>query len=80
MNTKDKIVESTFLLSMEYGYDNVSIKQIKEKSGIAASSIYHHYKNKDAILFYMIQKYFVEKNHRIKKNFIMSSKAHLLKN
>jgi AcrR family transcriptional regulator len=67
MKTKEKIVESTFLLSMEYGYDNVSIKQIKEKSGIAASSIYHHYKNKDAILSYMIQKYFVEKTIELKK-------------
>ena len=68
MNTKNKIVEATFILSMEYGYDNVSIKQIKEKSKIAASSIYHHYKNKDAILSYMIQKYFVEKVTELKKS------------
>ncbi|WP_225369528.1 TetR/AcrR family transcriptional regulator [Methanobrevibacter arboriphilus] len=53
---------------MEYRYDNVSIKQIKEKSRIAASSIYHHYKNKDAILPYVIQKYFVEKTIELKKN------------
>lgn len=57
MKTKDRIIEATFLLSLEYGYNNVSIKQIKNKCNIAASSIYHHFENKDEILSYLVDKY-----------------------
>ncbi|MGL6298623.1 MAG: TetR/AcrR family transcriptional regulator [Methanobacteriaceae archaeon] len=60
MSTKDKIIEATFLLSLKYGFDNVSINQIKEESGITASSIYHHFKNKDDILLCILQKYFLD--------------------
>lgn len=60
MSTKDKIIESTFLLSLKYGFNNVSINQIKEEANITPSSIYHHFKNKDDILLARLQKYFLD--------------------
>lgn len=60
MNTKDKILETTFLLSLKYGYANVSIKQIKKKCGMAASSIYYYFADKDDILFHMNNKYILD--------------------
>ncbi|MBZ9571558.1 TetR/AcrR family transcriptional regulator [Methanobrevibacter sp. TMH8] len=71
MNTKDKILETTFLLSLKYGYANVSIKQIKEECGMSASSIYHYFTDKDDILSQMIDKYIlniVDYNNEIMKN------------
>ncbi|MEA4956174.1 hypothetical protein SDC9_03556 [bioreactor metagenome] len=60
MNTKEKIIEATFLLSLEHGYNNVSIKQIKKKANLSTSSIYHHFKNKEEILFYLVKKNLVD--------------------
>lgn len=68
MNTKDKIIETTFLLSLEYGYDNVSIKQIKEKSKTGSSSIYYHFKDKNDILDNMIRRYLINTIENHEKN------------
>jgi AcrR family transcriptional regulator len=57
--TKDRIIEATFLLSLEFVYDNVSLKMIEEKSDAGPSSVYYHYKNKDDILEHVIQKYLI---------------------
>jgi len=60
INNKNKIALVTFALSMEYGFDNVSVKQISEESGIAVGSIYYHFKDKDEILVYMVQMYLLD--------------------
>lgn len=60
MNNKDKIAETTFLLSLKNGFYNVSIKQIQDESGLAASSIYYHIKDKNDILLSMVNKYIIE--------------------
>jgi AcrR family transcriptional regulator len=57
MNKKDKIAESTFILSLKYGFDNISIKQIQEESGITTGSIYYYFKDKDDILLYIVEYY-----------------------
>jgi len=54
---KHKIIDTTFLLSLKYGFDNVSIKQIKEESGLSTGTIYYYFKNKDEILEYMVKTY-----------------------
>jgi len=56
-HSKHKIINATFLLSLKYGFDNVSIKQIQEESGLTSGSIYHHFKDKDEILEYMVKTY-----------------------
>jgi len=59
-NNKHKIVETTFVLSLQYGFDNVSIKKIQEESGISTGSIYYYFKNKDEILDYLVNKYLMD--------------------
>jgi len=54
---RDKIVEVAFLLSLKNGFDRVSIKQIQEESGLAAGSIYYHFKDKTEILEFMVNRY-----------------------
>ena len=57
INNIEKIIEVTFLLSLKNGFDRVSIKQIQEESGLAAGSIYYHFKDKNEILEHMVNKY-----------------------
>lgn len=59
-NNKDKIFDVSIDLFSEFGYDGVSIRQIASNVGIKESSIYNHYKSKEAILesilnFYIAQ-------------------------
>jgi len=60
VDSKNKIALASFALSMEYGFDNVSIKQISEESGIAVGSIYYHFKDKKEILNYMVNLYLMD--------------------
>lgn len=50
ITTKDKIFETAIDLFSQKGYDAVSIREIAREVGIRESSIYNHYKNKEAIL------------------------------
>ncbi len=50
VNNKDRIFEVSIDLFSEFGYDGVSIRQIAKNVGIKESSIYNHYKSKEAIL------------------------------
>jgi len=56
-HNKHKIINATFSLSLKHGFDNVSIKQIQQESGLASGSIYYHFKDKDEILDYMVKTY-----------------------
>ena len=56
-NSKDKVLEAAFLLSIKYGFDNVSIKQIQEEAEVSAGAIYYHFKDKNDILNHMLNKY-----------------------
>lgn len=46
----DKILQSCAMeLFIKYGYLNVDMKMISEKSGIAVGTLYHYYKNKQQL-------------------------------
>ena len=49
-STKDKIFDVSIDLFSQKGFDAVSVREIARKVGIRESSIYNHYKNKEAIL------------------------------
>jgi AcrR family transcriptional regulator len=55
---------------MKNGFDEVSIKQIQEESGIAIGTIYYHFKDKNEILTYMINRYIVEDFYMMKKELL----------
>ena len=48
--TKEKIFEVSLDLFSQKGFDAVSVREIAREVGIRESSIYNHYKNKEAIL------------------------------
>ena len=58
--TKDKILQVSINLFSEFGYDNVSIRQIAKEVGIKESSIYNHYKSKESILETILDYYISE--------------------
>jgi len=68
VNNKDKIIEVAFLLSLENGFDRVSMKQIQEESGLSAGSIYYYFKDKTEILVSMFNKYIVSNVPLFKEN------------
>lgn len=58
--TKNKILNVSIDLFSEFGYDNVSIRQIAKEVGIKESSIYNHYKSKESILETILDYYISE--------------------
>lgn len=60
MNNKEKIFNVSIDLFSQHGYDGVSIRQIAREVGIKESSIYNHYKSKEAILDAILD-YYVSK-------------------
>ncbi|WP_407377627.1 TetR/AcrR family transcriptional regulator [Methanobrevibacter sp.] len=60
MNNKEKIFNVAVDLFSEHGYGGVSIRQIAREVGIKESSIYNHYKSKEAILDAILD-YYVSK-------------------
>ena len=60
VNNKDKILNVSIDLFSEYGYDGVSVRQIAGEVGIKESSIYNHFKSKEAILDSILN-YYIEK-------------------
>ncbi len=49
MQTKDRIVRAAIKNFLNFGYEKASLSIIAEEVGIKKPSIYHHFKNKDAI-------------------------------
>ncbi|MDR1018524.1 MAG: TetR/AcrR family transcriptional regulator [Lachnospiraceae bacterium] len=53
--TKHKIFEAAKLILGRDGYENLSIKNICQESGVSNGSFYHHFKTKDDLLSYYIE-------------------------
>ena len=52
--TKEKIFAAAKRILQKNGYENLSIKNICEESGVSNGSFYHHFKTKDDLLSYYI--------------------------
>ena len=46
----DRILEAALEISAERGYDGTTMALVCERAGLPASSVYWHFKNKDALL------------------------------
>jgi len=66
-NNKKKIIDTAFILAMEKGFDNVSIKQLQKETGLAPGSIYDYFKDKDDILINILQKHLFDNFSHFKK-------------
>ena len=51
VNVAEEILDSSMRLFNERGYDGTSIRDIAVATGISSSTLYHHYKNKQEILY-----------------------------
>lgn len=61
MDTRDKILQTTFLLLIEKGYDRISITDIQKQAGVSRGLLYYFFKNKTDLLFAACRKYFFDK-------------------
>src|SRR5512147_2258104 len=52
----DRILEAAQRLFDERGYSASSMREIAEASGIAKATIYHHFKDKERILFTLLER------------------------
>lgn len=48
--SRERILEATLAIAAERGYDGTSIGLVTEATGLSASSIYWHFRNKDELL------------------------------
>lgn len=48
--TKKNIMDTSWRLIKEYGYDAVTIKQICEEANVSTGAFYHHLRNKEEII------------------------------
>ena len=55
INTREKLLRSAIDLFYKKGYADTSIRQIGAKAGITTSLVYHHFENKEDMLFEILQ-------------------------
>lgn len=60
MKTKDFILQTTFGLLLQKGYDGVSISDIQEATGMARGLLYHYFKNKEVLFSEVVERYMQE--------------------
>ena len=48
--SRERILEVALEIAAERGYDGTTMALVTERSGLPASSVYWHFKNKDALL------------------------------
>ena len=56
--SKDNILRETFILLLEKGYANVSIKNITEVTKLSKGAIYHHFESKEEIYNAILETYY----------------------
>lgn len=60
MNTRDKIMESTFKLLLKKGYIEVSLSEIIKESQVGYGSIYYYFEDKDQLIQCVLNKYIID--------------------
>ena len=60
MNTKDKIMESTFRLLLDKGHIDVSLSEIIEASQVGYGSVYYYFEDKDQLIQFVLNKYIID--------------------
>ena len=69
MSKREQILTTTLDLVSELGFHETSISLLIKKSGVAAGTIYHHFKNKEDLLVSGFGKFIVkEKAERRGRN------------
>uniref|UniRef100_A9AAS5 Transcriptional regulator, TetR family n=1 Tax=Methanococcus maripaludis (strain C6 / ATCC BAA-1332) TaxID=444158 RepID=A9AAS5_METM6 len=80
MSTKEKIVQNAAKLFLTKGYNQTSLNEIAEKSGITKGGIYHHFKDKNELFVEMAEAFKSKFMTLVSKMEQESSLENLLKN
>lgn len=56
-DVKNKVLETSFSICINKDFSSISIDEIARNAGLAKKTIYKHFKNKDAIIEQMIEKW-----------------------
>ena len=54
-NRRDEIISAATDLFFEYGYEKASLRELSRKVGVTQAAIYYHFKNKEQILYTIIE-------------------------
>lgn len=57
MDTKSRIMDETFKLLLEYGFDAISISQITKEAEITKGALYYFFENKEDLFDQVVEKY-----------------------
>ncbi len=55
-NSRQKIINAAIDLFYEYGYQKASLRDLSRKVGLTQAAIYYHFRNKEEILYTIIEK------------------------
>lgn len=55
MKTRDLILQHTFALLLDKGYDGVSVSDIQQEMGIARGLLYHYFKSKEELFAEVVE-------------------------
>ena len=61
------ILDAAAALFLEHGYEGLSMRQIAERIGYSATTIYRYYEDKDDLLFAIVQEGFLRFGQRLAK-------------
>lgn len=64
IENKSKILEATVQLLKEKGVENVTVRNVCAKAGIAVGTFYYYFQNKDDLMFYFVSEGFYDVNLR----------------
>jgi AcrR family transcriptional regulator len=67
MGKQENILEATKQLIIEQGFKDISVRDIKEKAGIAQGTIYVYFKSKEEIFAAIVENFFSEADKFIKE-------------
>ncbi len=59
METKEKILLSSYKKFIENGYYSTSMQQLVEETNLSKGAFYHHFKNKEDLYIKVVEKYFL---------------------
>jgi AcrR family transcriptional regulator len=54
-DARERVMRAVFVVLREHGYAGLSIKRIADEVGMQKASIYHHYSDKDDLLFSFLE-------------------------
>lgn len=63
MSGKEKILEAAKNVIMQKGIDGATVRNIAKEAGLTTGALYHHYRNKEEILYEVLDSEFSITNH-----------------